>query len=190
MLDALGRLLDQTPLHELSVEDILVEADTSRATFYAHFATKFAVATALFDQVFDEISTTMSPFVDRPDGAPVLDALRMSIDDCTTVWFRHRSILQTIVQNADSVPQFAEPLSQIKRATARAIAAEIERERRAGLAPAGHDAGELSAALVECTVQLMHRASFDEPAPVPSPSTVAQILMTIFCGTIYRIPPP
>jgi len=190
IIDAFEVLLAQTPLHELSVEDILVAANVSRATFYAYFPTKFALATALFDQVFDEISGTMSAYVERQDDAPVLDALGTGIDDSTQVWFRHRHILQTIVQNAHVVPDFAEPMHRIRQRVTDAVAAEIERERAVGLAPPGHDATELSAALVECTIQLLHTATIDHPSATADDSGIAQIIMTLWCGTVYRVLPP
>jgi AcrR family transcriptional regulator len=189
ILDALERLLSERAVHELHVEDILGAAGVSRATFYAHFATKFAAATALFDQVLDEIEGTMAAYVERPDGAPPLDALRKGIEDSTEVWFRHRGILQTIVQNAHAVPEFAEPMQRIRQQVTRAVAAEIERERAAGLAPGGHDAGEISAALVDCTIHLLHLATEDRAA-TPESSNVAHIIATLWYGTVYRVASP
>jgi AcrR family transcriptional regulator len=187
ILDALERLLAERPFHALSVEDILVASDCSRATFYAHFSTKVAVATALFDQVLDEIASSMSAFVQREDDMPTLVALRKGIDDSTEVWFRHKALLQTFVQNAHAVPEFAEPVARIKSLSTDAIAAEIERERQVGLAPPGHDAHELSAALVECTLQLLHSSSLDN---LPAPPVINQLIMAMWCGTVYHVAPP
>lgn len=183
VLDAVELLLVDRSLHELSVEEILVAADVSRATFYARFPTKFAVARALLDQVLGEISRTMAAYVERPDDASVIDALRKGVDDSTEVWFRHRDLLRTIVENAHAVREFAEPLTEIKRRFSESIAGEIERERAIGLAPLGHDAGELSTALVECTIQLLYSAAVDE-------ATVGQLILELWCGTVYRVPAP
>jgi hypothetical protein len=71
-----------------------------------------------------------------------------------------------------------------------AVTAEIERERAAGLAPPGHDAGELSAALVDCTIHLLHVAITENPAATPEESNVADIITTLWCGTVYRVAPP
>lgn len=190
ILDGLEALLAERAFYELNVEDILSAADVSRGTFYTYFATKQAAAATLFDQVLGEIAGTMSAFVERSDETPVMNALRTGIDDSTEVWFRHRRILHTIVDNAHAVPEFAEPVNRIKRQFAEAIAAEIERQRAGGLAPPGPgDTLELSTALVECTLHLLHCSSLDD-ARLPGPPRIGDIIMTLWCGTVYRTLPP
>src|SRR4051812_36185904 len=156
ILDALEELLAERTLHELNIEDILGRAGVARATFYLHFDTKYSAAAALFDQVLDELTGSMAAFVERPEGTPVMDAMRKAVDDSTAVWFRHRVIFETVVQNAHIVPEFGETLAQIKREHTAAPAREIERGRSAGLAPPGPDALPLCAALVECTLHLVY----------------------------------
>ena len=187
VLDALEALLTDVPLHELNVENILDAANISRATFYLHFATKYAAASALFERVVGEIAGAMSAFVDRPDSTPVLEALRTGIDDSTAAWFQHRTILETAVQNAHVVPEFDRNLRDMKAAFADMIAVEINRERAAGLAPAGRDAVPLSAALVECTLHLLYTSGLSDTDSIPGPDGIGDVIYDIWCGTVYRV---
>ena len=48
------RLLEERPLHEISVDDLARGAGISRPTFYFYFASKDAVLLTLLDRVVDE----------------------------------------------------------------------------------------------------------------------------------------
>jgi AcrR family transcriptional regulator len=50
ILDAADRILDGRSFDELSVEEVLIEADVSRSSFYARFSNKSALLPALFDR--------------------------------------------------------------------------------------------------------------------------------------------
>jgi AcrR family transcriptional regulator len=190
ILDALEALLTGRPLHELHVEDILERAGVARATFYSHFATKHAAAAALFDRALEDIATSTAAFVHMPEGRPPMEALREGIDDGTAVWFRHRVILQTVIQNAHVVPEFGQTLARIKRQYADTIAGQLERQRAAGLAPPGADARKLTAALVECTIHLLYTASLGDTKGIPGRRGIADVIMAIWSGTLYRVEPP
>jgi AcrR family transcriptional regulator len=185
ILDALEELLAERDLHELNIEDILGRAGVARATFYLHFDTKYAAAAALFDQVVDELTGSMAAFVERPEGTPVTDAMRQGVDASTAVWFRHRVIFGTVIQNAHIVPEFGQTLARIKREYTNAVAIEIERERDAGLAPPGPDALPLCAALVECTLHLLYASGRGETKHLRGRKRIGDIIMTLWSSTFY-----
>ena len=61
-------VLDEMPYALVAVEDIIARAGISRATFYRHFASKFAVGKALHDEfwprlfkLYDGLSATQNP---------------------------------------------------------------------------------------------------------------------------------
>lgn len=62
IFDATERLLARTTIHQLTVADILGEASVSRTTFYAYFASKTGVVTALLGRVADEAFESGVPF--------------------------------------------------------------------------------------------------------------------------------
>lgn len=190
VLDALELLLREKPLHELGIEEILTAAGVSRATFYLHYPTKHAAAIALFNRVLGEITASMATFVARDEGTAVIEALREGVHNSTATWFQHRVILETVVQNAHVVPEFAATLRAMKSEFSRAIAREIERERRAGLAPPGLPEKPLCAALVECTLHLLYSAGVGDTKDLPAPRSIEHSIFALWCGTVYHIAPP
>ncbi|MBO5109569.1 MAG: TetR/AcrR family transcriptional regulator [Clostridia bacterium] len=55
---AFTRLLEHRPYHQITVQDIIDEADVGRATFYAHFETKDYLLKDLCDELFGHIIDT------------------------------------------------------------------------------------------------------------------------------------
>ncbi len=55
---AFTRLIEKRPYHQITVQDIIHEADVGRATFYAHFETKEYLLKDLCDELFGHIVNT------------------------------------------------------------------------------------------------------------------------------------
>ena len=190
IIDALERLLAETPLRDLNVEDILRTANVSRATFYTYFATKFAATGALFARVIEEVAGATSTYLLRTDDQSPTEALRRGVADSIMVWSRHRDILATVIENEHAVPELAQQLAAVKNRMATVLAEQIEHDRAVGLAPSGYDARELSASLVECTFQLVYRSSIDPRLDRRLDAHTAEVITTLWCGAVYRLPPP
>jgi TetR/AcrR family transcriptional regulator, ethionamide resistance regulator len=172
IVDALERLLATAPLRELKVEEILHEADVSRATFYAHFP------------------KATSAYFQQAKGETPVEALLRGVADSVAVWSRHRDILVTVVENEHAIPQLSEQLAAIKRKFSQAISQEIAHQRRIGDAPKGLDEHELSAALVECTFQLVYRSSIDPKPDRRLDQRTISLITALWSGTVYHLSPP
>jgi AcrR family transcriptional regulator len=55
IFQAFTTLLEQKPYSELTVQDIIDEADISRSTFYAHFETKDELLKAMCTDIFEHV---------------------------------------------------------------------------------------------------------------------------------------
>jgi len=182
---ATERLLADTPLHDLSVAQILREAGMSRATFYFYFSSKFAVVAGLLASVMQEIFESVTPFVNRdPDDDPET-ALRKSLDQATTVWSEHRYILRATSQHWHAVPELqAMWLDVVDRFTA-AVSAEVDRERKAGVAPPGPPSRQLVASLLWATEGCLHVAGLGVDSELPNEKAIVDTLVRMWVGTLY-----
>src|SRR2546425_11855984 len=76
---ATEELLEQVPLQDLSVAQIIAKAGVSRATFYFYFSSKYAVVAGLLAGVMDEIYAVMQPFIQRESDSIAEEPLRESL---------------------------------------------------------------------------------------------------------------
>lgn len=80
LYDALVRLIRRMPYGQISVEDILVEADVGRSTFYAHFRSK----DELLDRSLERLKHLLvDTIASQPAGGEPFD------QNCSRVLFEH-----------------------------------------------------------------------------------------------------
>src|ERR1700757_1430011 len=104
---ATEELLDEVPLQDLSVAQIISRAGVSRATFYFYFSSKYAVVSGLLARVMDEIYDVMQPFVRRQGSgsAVAVEPLRESLTAAAEVWCAHRAPLRAVMEHWHAVPE-------------------------------------------------------------------------------------
>ena len=182
---ATERLLAQVPLHEISVADIIAEAQISRATFYFYFSSKYAVVTGLLARVMDEIYDLVRPFVDRDEVEPPEAALRRSLEATFQVWSAHRSALRATHEHWHAVPELRERWLDVVERFTDAVAAQIDRERAAGTAPPGPNSRQLAAALLWSTDRCLYVAAVGGDEDLPSEQAIVEPLMSLWLGALY-----
>jgi AcrR family transcriptional regulator len=182
---ATEQLLGQVPLHDISVADILAEAHVSRGTFYFYFSSKYAVVTGLLSQVMDEIYEVVRPFVERDMAGPPEEILRRSLEATVHVWAAHRATLRATHEHWHAVDELGTRwLSVVERFTD-AVAAQIDRERSAGIAPAGIDSRRLAATLLWSTDRCLYIAASGADGDLPSEGDIVEVLIRLWLGTLY-----
>ena len=74
--EALLRLLEQKPLHEISVKELTELADVNRGTFYFHYQDIFDLLGSMEDAFFEQLDRTLSENPVRGGGVyPYLHAI-------------------------------------------------------------------------------------------------------------------
>jgi AcrR family transcriptional regulator len=185
ILRATEELLDTTPVHELSVAQIIKAAGISRGTFYFYFSSKYAVIAALLAQVMGEIYATVQPFVSRDESVRPGDALRASLVGGAELWGQHRAVLRATSEHWHSVPEIGELWEGVVEQFARGIAAEVDRERAAGIAPPGPDSTQLAKSLLWASEHCFYVAGRGTDPALPDERTAAEVLTAIWIGAIY-----
>src|ERR1700722_286545 len=65
IVEATERVLAETPFHKITIDQILNEAQVSRATFYAYFSSKGEVVAEVLGRVMLELFDLLDPLFQR-----------------------------------------------------------------------------------------------------------------------------
>jgi AcrR family transcriptional regulator len=76
----------------VSVEELIAEADVSRATFYGLFSSKYSLLEDILNPIFEIATTSILALADRP-AAEAIDGL---VDVYLSLWATHRDGLLLI----------------------------------------------------------------------------------------------
>ncbi len=144
---ATEKLLETTPLHELSVAQIIAEAELSRASFYHYFSSKHDVVTAAMTAIFRDMYSDTAGELSAPWTDPGA-ALRHSLSSAMEIWFAHRTVIAAVLENQHAVPDLAKVWAAVSEPFRATLAEQIQRERVLGRAPDGIPADAIAALLI------------------------------------------
>jgi AcrR family transcriptional regulator len=148
VLLAVEELLGRVSLHQLSVERILEEAGTSRATFYRHFSSKWSVVAAALEHAVIELFEGAEGFLAAPADEDPRDVLHRAMLTEVAVYRRHRYVLRAAMQYWPSIPDIRTLWLHFQEQQINVLTVFIEDQRRAGRAIQGPPADELAQVLV------------------------------------------
>jgi TetR/AcrR family transcriptional regulator, ethionamide resistance regulator len=185
ILAATEALLERVALRDLSVAQIIEQAAISRATFYFYFSSKYDVVVGLLAKIMDDVYDVSRPFIHREPDAEPAHAMRRSLEAAARTWRTHRLALRAVSEHWNAVPELRTLwLAVVERFTA-GIAAEIDRQRAEGLAPAGIDSRQLTAVLVWATERSFYVAGLDVPSDLRSEEEAVEALFAVWHGAVY-----
>ena len=167
ILDATRDLLAGSALAELTVEQIAAAAGVSRSSFYFYFAHKGQILALLYGEVLGEMSAELEEWFADPERHSEPWS-RASIEAAVTIARRNAAVVRAALDHRGADREIDRVLDlYFERAVGRS-AALIEREREAGLAPAGGPTPDaIARALMHMTLQSIHehlRAGADDVA--------------------------
>jgi AcrR family transcriptional regulator len=178
-------LLAARPLGSISVDEIAAAAGISRSSFYFYFASRQALVRALGDQAQAEVFASAERWLNRTDEPPA-EVVARALADNLALWRTRGPVLRALYDMRNSDPDSAALWRAIARRYVEATAAQIEREREAGVAyPAPPDARQLAAALTGMNLRAFYDASQRSPL-AQGDSELVQTLTTVWMRAVYR----
>jgi len=187
VLAATSELLESVSLSELSVAQILEAAGVGRTSFYEHFSSKEDVVVKLVRSVSAELAAEIEPMFQRGDRAPD-DAFHEGMTNLMAISSRHAALLLAASEEWPAVPELREIWFAILADATSRLAATIERDRAAGIAPAGAGAEALAASLIWSAERAFHVAVAGAHPAMGDPIALVEPLVQLFVGSIYGRP--
>jgi AcrR family transcriptional regulator len=188
IFEATEKLLAEYSLRDLSVAQIIAEAGLSRATFYFYFGSKYSVAASLLARITDETFELVQPYVSGDRTAPPGELLARSLQAAVDIWERHRPTLRATMEHWSTNEEIGRQWIAGVELFTTAAAEQIERHRKAGLAPEGPDARKLAAALVWGTQHCLYAAGLGVDGDLEGEQEAFEPLMTMWTRAIYGGP--
>lgn len=177
-------LLQRKPIGDLTVADILAEADVSRTTFYKYFTSKAMVVSAMLRACQAEMLDVMRPWATRGER-PAEEALREAMDAVAKVWQRHRLVLRAASESWHAEPEIGQQWVAMMDYFVEDISRQITHERKAGVAPPGEDSKQVARLLAWGGERLFYLAGFGLCGPGHE-SAAVDAMVAVWMGAIYK----
>jgi AcrR family transcriptional regulator len=177
------RLLEERPLHEISVDDLARGAGISRPTFYFYFESKDAVLLTLLDRMVAEARANRGEALERFAEDPPR-WLRHAITAIYETFRAHRAVS---VAGADARATSAEVRdlwARVMEGFVVETTAAIEAERARGAAPGGVPARDLAIALNSMNERVL-QATFAGHPPAIDEENVVDVMLSVWLSAIY-----
>jgi AcrR family transcriptional regulator len=187
VLAATTDLLRTTSLADLSVAQILVKGGVSRTSFYEHFSSKDDVLVKLVRAVSEEIADQIAPLFDRGER-PIDEVYREALDTWMHMGARYGPLLVAATEEWPRIPELRSLWFSMLADFSRRLAALINRDRAAGIAPPGADAEPLASSLTWATERAFHIAMSGHDRTLTDVDVIIEPLVQLHVSTIYGRP--
>jgi AcrR family transcriptional regulator len=183
ILETATRLLDERPIHEISVDDLAKGAGISRPTFYFYFPSKDAVLMTLIERVIAEADAALEA---QSDQAPSnrYDFWLTGINFFFEGFGAHKGVSRAGYEARATIPEAGELWARFMQKWIDNTARIIDGERARGAAPVTLPAQDLATALNLMNERVLMAAFADERPAVPE-QHVLDTLTHIWITTIY-----
>jgi AcrR family transcriptional regulator len=177
------RLLEERPLHEVSIDDLARGAGISRSSFYFYFASKEAVLLTLLDRVVEEARVGQGEALERFTEDPA-HWLRRGITAIYETFRAHRSVTLAATDARATSAEVRDLWASVMERFVAETSAAIEAERARGAAPDGIPARDLATALNLMNERVL-LATFADQAPAVQEEAVVDTLVAVWLRAIY-----
>lgn len=184
VLSATAELLKSIPLSDLSVARILSAAAVGRTSFYEHFTSKDDVVVKLMRSVSAEVIQAIEPMVSRGERTPD-EAFADGLTNLLAISSRYSGLILAVTEEWPAVPGLRAIWFSMLGDITGGLARTIERDRAAGIAPAGADSESLAAALAWSAERAFHVVMTGEHPTLDDVDDLIEPLLQLYVGAIY-----
>jgi TetR/AcrR family transcriptional regulator, ethionamide resistance regulator len=187
ILQTAERLLAQKSLAEIGVDELARGAGISRPAFYFYFESKNAVLRALVEGIADE-AYAASEWLSRTDQPP-RDVIKAGIEAGARLWQEHGPVLRAAADTWGLIPELQEFWQIVVTRFVEASAAQIERERKSGIAPPSPPSAE---ALATVLIRMNERCYYTNSlgAELAEDGELVETLTTVWLRAVYASDEP
>src|SRR5262245_19380391 len=189
ILAATERVLQYRRLDDITVTDLIKEAEVSRAAFYMYFESKHAAVASLALDVAERMSDDVwEPWL-RGEESAEEEVLVQHMRDTLGLWREHRAVLVATAEAWRTHSELYAGWGSLMWRYIEELERYIERARASGTAPDGLDAATLAAVLVWGNESTMY-LHFSGAAPeLQDEDQLAKTLAGVWLRAIYgRVP--
>lgn len=184
LLQEAEALLAERALSAIGIDEIAQAAGISRSSFYFYFASREALLRTLGERAQEEVLASADSWLNRTDEPPA-EAIARALAENLAMWRRHGPVLRALHDAHHTDEQTDALRLAIARRFVDATAAQIERERESGLAPAAPpDSRRLAAILTGMNDRAFYDASLRPPSRQRDRELV-QALTTVWLRSVY-----
>ncbi len=185
ILSATLRLMQDQMFDDISVANIISEAQLSRTTFYFYFASKFTVLRTLLERAVDDIFERVQPFLAQSEGDTPMEALQRSLSSVTVAWHRHRPVLREIAHHWHSDPELHTLWLDVVERFVSSGAEVIDRQREAGQITSTEPSRNLATILFWSTERILYIAGLGIEPMLRDEEAALGLLETLWRGMLY-----
>lgn len=192
ILDAVERLLVETPLRDLGVEQIAEEAGITRTRFYFYFKSKYEAYAALLARVRDRLLVfydTADSWFQRPESARPRESMMATIRAVVDFWLEHGAVMREGADLWNSGAEAGTLWHDLIAQPVERMTLAIERERQRGIAPDGPEASTLARNLIWHGERMLFLTLIDAPGKM-SVDDLVVTATTVWMRAIYLADDP
>ena len=177
------RLLEDRPLHEISVDDLARGAGISRPTFYFYFASKEAVLLSLFERMIADARAGRGDALEQIERDPAT-SVRRGITAFYETFRGHRAVTVAGADASATSAAMRDLWSRVMEGFVEETTAAIEAERARGAARDGPPARDLAITLLRMNERVLH-TSFAGLGPAVAEEGLVEVLVSVWLSAIY-----
>jgi len=184
LLESLDHYLRESSLDSINIADISRRAGVTRSAFYFYFENKASAVAALMAEMYDE-SLGAADLL-RGDASPAenIDAMIRAL---FSTWDKHEHLFRASLDARATSVTVRELWDSDRESFVPVVAAMIEAERAAGVAPDGVDASALAGVLLELNDRMLERLALGGPL---DREQLVEAVVAVWLHTIYgRVDP-